>query len=294
MKNSETLEQVLKYIDANLDKPLSVEGLALQAGYSPYHFSRVFSWGLGISMMEYVRIRKMNMAAYYLSQPMKIIDIAMALGFETHSGFSKAFKKHFNCTPDAYRTYKSQTDFPEHPSLTSLTTYHIGGHLMKPRIMTQEAISIVGYKLTTTTIDGQNSQEIPAMWRNYHQSGDAERLHNEAFVKNHSEYGVCLPENPETKTFDYMIAVAAEPASTTYETALIPAAIYAVFTVPASVPENFVQNIQETWNYIFNEWFPTSGYEFDKNGLDYEYYPIDSIDDDSLLCDIYLPIRKQS
>lgn len=165
---------------------------------------------------------------------------------------------------------------------------------MKPRIVTQPEISIVGYKITTSNIDGQNNQDIAAMWRNYHQSGDMVRLHNEPFVKNHGEYGVCMPEDVDSKSFDYIIGVAATTASTTYQSARIPAATYAVFTVPASVPDNFVQNIQETWNYIFNEWFPTSGYELDTVGLDYEYYPIDSLDDQSLLCDIYLPIRKQS
>lgn len=293
MKNIETLEHVLNYIDTHLDEPLSVEVLAKEAGYSPYHFSRVFSWGLGVSAMDYVRKRKLNIATYYLSTSMRIVDIAIALGFETHSGFSKAFKRHYKCSPEIYRDHAHAT-YPAIPSISALNTYTIGGIIMNPRIINQEAFELIGYKITTTTVDNKNNRDIAAMWQTYKQSGDARKLHTESFITEHSEFGVCLPPHEGLDSFDYLIGLKYEghDIQNDYVTITIPKATYAIFTVPTSTPDNFTQNIQGTWNYIFNEWFPSSGYEFDNKGIDYEYYSLSDINDESLSCDIYLPVKK--
>ncbi|CAM3610517.1 helix-turn-helix transcriptional regulator [Erysipelothrix urinaevulpis] len=137
MKNKELLEQTLIYIDKNLDKHLTLEMLAEKYGYSPYHFSRIFSWALGISLMNYVNKRKMEYACFYLSTEMKIIDIALSLGFETHSGFSKSFKKIYHCSPESYRLHASKSK-PELIDLNHLDRYALGGIIMKPRIIEQD------------------------------------------------------------------------------------------------------------------------------------------------------------
>ena len=103
----EILQEMLRYIDTNIKEKLSVEKLAARAGFSPYHFCRVFQWEVGYSIMEYVRNRKLAYAASEISTGDKIVDIAVDYGFETHSGFSKAFRRYFNCSPEKYRMHAS-------------------------------------------------------------------------------------------------------------------------------------------------------------------------------------------
>ena len=104
----EILQEMLSYIDTHIREKLSVEKLAARAGFSPYHFCRVFQWEVGYSIMEYVRNRRLAYAAAELSTGRRIVDIAVDYGFETHSGFSKAFRRYFGCPPEVYRFHACQ------------------------------------------------------------------------------------------------------------------------------------------------------------------------------------------
>lgn len=294
MKNKEILEAVLYYIDAHLDQTITLETLSRESGYSSYHFSRIFLWGIGVSVQQYIKSRKMAVAAYYLGLNMRVLDIALELGFETHSGFSKAFKKYYGVSPEQYRMYAS-AHYPKYPKLDLCERYIQGGLILEPKIIHQRKQMIAGIAKKTTHSDNQNSKEIPAMWQEYIREGGMEKLHAQDFVTSHDEYGICLPLDTETDTFEYVIGIAVQEDVPThsYQTWSIPEADYAVFTVPQSTQETFVSNIQGTWNYIFNEWFPSSGYELDSVSYDYERYPIDDMNDQSLRCDIYIPIAKK-
>ncbi|MDR2941750.1 MAG: helix-turn-helix domain-containing protein [Treponema sp.] len=81
------LQEMLRYVDTHIKEELNVEKLAARAGFSPYHFCRIFQWGVGYSPMEYVRNRRLAFAASALNSGRKIIDIAVDYGFETHYTF---------------------------------------------------------------------------------------------------------------------------------------------------------------------------------------------------------------
>jgi len=67
-----------------------------------------------------------------------------------------------------------------------------------------------------------------------------------------------------------------------------------VFTTPPASESNFSSTIQGTWKYIFSEWFPNSGYEFDGNGVDFELYDERFISQPSgVVCEIYIPVAKR-
>lgn len=89
MNHSEVLQAVLDYIDDNITDDISAVMLAEKAGYSAYHFSRIFSETIGVSVMSYVTWRKLQYALYDLSQGKKVIDVAMQYGFETHGGLQR-------------------------------------------------------------------------------------------------------------------------------------------------------------------------------------------------------------
>lgn len=295
METVTILQGILEHIDDNLSEDLSPERLAARAGFSTWHFCRVFRWGTGYAPMAYVRLRRLAFAAYALHTEQKIIDISLEYGFETHSGFSKAFRRYFGCPPEIYRLH-AQCPLPAAPNLILSNKYSIGGIFMEPRITALPARKIAGYTLHIPNEGNENSKAIPAFWHAYMTDGRCEKLHRQSFVKNHAEHGACFPADPETGTFDYAIGVevpegAAVPAE--YDVREIPAATYAVFSTPPCNNANFTAAIQGVWQFIFNEWFPASGYEYARGGVDFELYDERCMTENAKICDIYIPVAKK-
>ncbi len=98
------------YIENNLSEPIDLETIAGNIGYSPYHFSRLFKSYMGISVMDYVKHRKLIKASDNILNGAKIIDVAIGNGYESHSGFTKAFKNEFGFSPSLLRAIKLQLD----------------------------------------------------------------------------------------------------------------------------------------------------------------------------------------
>ena len=280
------IQRVLCYIDDNLTEPINPEVLANIAGFSTHHFHRVFGWYAGCSVMKYVRSRRLAFAAAELTSGRKLIDIAMDYGFETHSGFSKAFKRRYGVSPETYRTYAHQGK-PPTPDILSMKKYYTGGIVMEPTFVTRGGINLVGYELKTRETEGENSRDIPAFWDAYMTDGRAKYLRQAEFVKGCAEYGACFPVSLENGEFSYVIGLEIKDGAEIPQelhVCHLPPATYAVFSVPWC--EDFTQKIQGTWRYIMEEWFPASGYEYAPNCVDFEYY-------DDAGCGIHIPVVKK-
>ena len=91
---------VLDYIEQQLCSELDEEAVSRIACCSFQQFLRIFSYMAGISLHEYIRKRKLSAAAEELVKNRRnILDIAVRYGYDTHSGFLRAFKMHHNATP---------------------------------------------------------------------------------------------------------------------------------------------------------------------------------------------------
>jgi AraC family transcriptional regulator len=99
------LQQVIDYIEEHIKDEIAPESLATMTGYSPYHFYRVFQKYTGYTLMDYVVKRRLQYALHELVNGKKVIQIAMDYGFETHAGFTKAFKKCFGSPPSLYKIH---------------------------------------------------------------------------------------------------------------------------------------------------------------------------------------------
>jgi len=292
----EILQEMLRYIDAKIKEKLNVEKLAERAGFSPYHFCRVFQWEVGYSIMEYVRNRRLFFAASELTSGRRITDIAVDYGFETHSGFSKAFRRYFSSTPEKYREHAS-FNVPKLPVLKKTKQYVNGGIVMEPKMVKKEAVKLAGFEIKTRSKGGENYKAIPKFWQDYMADGRMEKLHGESFLKSHTEYGACFPESPENGEFVYVIGIEVkegEKIPDGYYVCTIPEALYAVFSSPPADKANFSSSIQGTWKYIYSEWFPNSGYEFDNGKVDFEYYDERCMGETGNVCDIYIPVVKKA
>lgn len=92
------------YVRAHLDERLTLEGLAALAGFSPFHFHRIFRVAFGENLSAYVQRHRLERAARELrSSKGAIVEIAMRCGYESPSAFARAFARAYNRTPSAYR-----------------------------------------------------------------------------------------------------------------------------------------------------------------------------------------------
>jgi len=103
----------IQYIENNITEKLTIECIAKRMGYSIYHFSRVFSEQMGVSLMEYVKDRRLLRAAEDIMLGKKILNAALEYGYETHSGFTKAFRKKYGFSPALIHTLCIQKLFEE-------------------------------------------------------------------------------------------------------------------------------------------------------------------------------------
>jgi AraC-like DNA-binding protein/GNAT superfamily N-acetyltransferase len=98
------LNRAIVYFENNLTQPALVEEAAVLAGYSRYHFSRLFLTTTGMTPAAYLRKRRLSAAAYELAGSSKrILDIALDYQFQSHEAFSRSFKQEFGISPARYR-----------------------------------------------------------------------------------------------------------------------------------------------------------------------------------------------
>lgn len=100
----EKLSVVMKYIDQHFAEELSLDRLAAIAGYSKYHFSRIFKKYNNVSSVQYINDKRVKMAERLLADPeLSITEIAMRSGFASLTTFNRIFKKSKDCTPSEFK-----------------------------------------------------------------------------------------------------------------------------------------------------------------------------------------------
>lgn len=110
MKTCNFINESLRYIEEHLEENLTVAEFAEQAGYSESAFSRLFRREMSCSVLEYVRRRKLLKASEMILNGEKVIDAAFQYGWQTHSGFTRAFHQEFGFSPSLLRAMRMQAD----------------------------------------------------------------------------------------------------------------------------------------------------------------------------------------
>lgn len=164
-----SLEKAILYIEANLHDEIDLTALAKEAGYSLYHFHRVFKWAVGDSIKEYIRKRRITEAAKELSSSDRpIIDIAVKYGYQSREAFSRAFEKIYGRNPSQFRD--GDLFYYIREAITYdylLFEYQRRKQGMQPKFIKLPLRYVVGnrYKMD---LEGNNYQEIPLLWQKWH------------------------------------------------------------------------------------------------------------------------------
>lgn len=101
----EKFNNIMTYIDAHYAENLNLETIAYSAGFSKYHFSRLFKQYTNYTFCDYVCYRRLKVAEELLAQSnLSVTEVSLQAGFPSISTFNRLFKQYVNCTPSEYRS----------------------------------------------------------------------------------------------------------------------------------------------------------------------------------------------
>ena len=270
----EGFQESIDFIEKNLTEELDIEDIAAKAALSPFYYQRIFGALCGVTVGEYIRARRMTLAAQELNgKDVKVIDIAVKYGYDSPDSFSKAFQKFHGITP-------SQAKEPG-ALLRSFAPLHIritmeGGTMMEYRIVEKAPFTIVGVKKPFHS--DSSYQEIPKFWDEWLAQGENRPIMG--------TFGVCL--DMKGKDFDYWIAdlyFPWEDVPEGCETRVIPGSAWAQF--PCTI-----KTLQDTNTRIWSEWLPAlQGYSL-AGEYDIEVYLPPEEGSDDMKVYIWVPLKK--
>ncbi len=277
----ERLNDAISYIEEHLTDEIDMEQLGRVACCSSYHFQRMFTYMAGIPLSEYIRRRKMSLAAVDLqSRDSKIIDVAGKYGYNSPTAFNRAFQSVHGMAPSALK--KEGVSVKSFPPITFKITVK-GVEEMNYRIETKEPFRIVGVSVPLEKDIEKNFAVIPAKWGEIAADGTLQRL---TCMMDTQPYGVLgISTCNDTEPWRYYIAVSSSRAAGGLEEYTVAGATWAVF--PGTGTN---QSIQELERRIVTEWLPTSGYEYG-NAPDVEVYL--NPDPENAQYEVWIPVVKR-
>ncbi len=284
------MNDAMKYIEENLTNEIDFKMVARLARCSEYHFKRMFSFLAGIPLSEYIRRRRLSLAAFELiNSNLKIIDVALKYGYHSPDSFTRAFQNLHGVTPSEAKM-KGQP-LKAYPQMTFQLTIR-GGNEMNYRIEEKERFNIVGImKRVPIIFEGENP-EITAMWKsltmeNIEQLKNLSNVEPAGMIQASTNFSEGRME--EKGELDQYIGVATtEACPVDFSKLEVPALTWAIFESTGPFP----RTLQETWGKIYSEWFPSSGYQVTEGP---EILSIKSKDltSPSVKCEIWIPVSKK-
>ncbi|WP_208591449.1 AraC family transcriptional regulator [Gracilibacillus suaedae] len=252
MNSLRQMNEAIAYIEAHLTTSINYKKVAQIAQCSEYHFKRMFSFLAGIPLSEYIRRRRMTLAALELKgEQTKIIDVALKYGYATPNSFAKAFHQVHGLMPSDMRDQAHS--LKAYPQLTFQLTVR-GVNEMNVRIVQKDDFSIIGTRKRMKVLENDVDPEINKLWE--HASEDT--LEELKKLSNLEPTGILhVLTNYSEEEIDYYFGVAtSKNSSSSYDSLDIAEQTWAVFKVKGGW-----EDVQAAWERIYSEWFPSSNYE---------------------------------
>ncbi|WP_338787504.1 AraC family transcriptional regulator [Metabacillus sp. FJAT-53654] len=286
----EKMNGALTYIEENLTNDIDFKEVARLAFCSEYHFKRMFSFLAGVTLSEYIRRRRLTLAAFELTNSnLRIIDVAIKYGYSSPDSFTRAFQSLHGVTPSEARN-KGQS-LKAYPRMTFQLSIK-GGSEMNYRIEEKDAFHIVGIKKRVPIIFHGVNPEIAAMWGNLNNE-IINRLKN---LSNVDPLGLLQASSnfsegrmEEKGELDHYIGVATTNECPDDLTHLeVPALTWAVFESVGPFPET----LQDIWGRIYSEWFPSTNYQ-QTEGPEILWNEHKDVSSPTFKSEIWIPILKK-
>lgn len=277
------MNDAVGYIERHLTDEIDYEQLARLACCSSYHFQRMFAYMAGVGLAEYIRRRKMSLAAADLQLGgAKIIDVAAKYGYQSPTAFNRAFQSVHGVAPSALKS--EGVKLKSYPPITFLITIK-GAEEMNYRIETRPAFRVVGVSQKMSNVVEENFRDVPLLWQRVSMDGTLQKLAARMSTEPKGVLGVC--GCGEKDQWRYYIAVASNEPAGEFEACIVPACTWAIFPGSGVCP----QAIQELEQRIVTQWLPASGFEY-ADGPDIELYL--SPDPQHAEFEVWVPVKKRN
>ncbi|MBD8112653.1 AraC family transcriptional regulator [Priestia megaterium] len=284
------MNRALHYIEENLTNDIDFREVARLALCSEYHFKRMFSFLAGITLSEYIRRRRLTLAAFELKDSnIKVIDVAIKYNYSSPDSFTRAFQNLHGITPsEAKKNGSSLKAFPKMTFQLSIK----GGNEMNYRIEEKEAFHIVGIKERVPIIFHGVNPKIAAMW----ESLNDETIRKLKELSNVTPLGLLSASvnfsegrMEEKGQLDHYIGVATTKDCPDHLVQLeVPAGTWAVFEAVGPFPDT----LQDVWGRIYSEWFPSSNYE-QVEGPEILWNEHENVTSPTFKSEIWIPVLKK-
>lgn len=252
MEWPERLNRAVEYVEQHLEEKIDYEKVAGIAECPAYYFQRMFYYMTDISLPEYVRRRRMSLAAVDLQdKQVKIIDIALKYGYDSPTAFNRAFQSIHGIAPSLAR--KSNAVLKSYPAIKFSVSVH-GMEELEFKIEKKDSFYILGKSCPLSKVLEENFAAIPHKWDAAWEDGTLSAL---CPLMNQIPQGLLGVSVHNEKEWKYFIAVSSTKKDSHFETYEIPAANWAVFSGRGT--NISLQNLERR---VITEWLPTSGYDY--------------------------------
>ncbi len=247
---------VVDYINAHLDETLNLEHLAGMAGFSPFHFHRIFTAMLGETpnvFLQRVRLeRAANLLVKNYTRP--VTQIALDCGFSSSAVFARAFRQHFGCAPSEYRRAR-RIDLPatlrDAPAWRGVAAIEAG--LRQVQVRPVPAWDVI----YVANLEGYSLAKICVAWEQLGRWAAARDL----ITPNTRAIGIGYDDpfiTPKERCRYYACLTVPGPQATSGRVGYLqlPAGRYAVASFLCAADE-----IRLTYQSLYDGWLPESGYQ---------------------------------
>lgn len=251
------LNEAMAYLEDRLDEEVDAETLARIAATSAYHFRRVFTALAGMSLSEYVRRRRLTLAAAeVLAGERTLLEVALANGYGSADSFTRAFRAVHGVSPSEAR--RRRATLQSQPRIAFRLTVE-GSTSMRYRIVEKASFNIVGRRARVPLVhEGMNPHIVEFL-----KGISAEQSQAIAALSDQEPRGLLQvsdglsPGREEGSMLDYYRGVATGAAAPAGMSHLpVAAGLWAVFENSGAFP----QAVQYLWRDVFTQWFPSNPY----------------------------------
>lgn len=259
MDTLSNMNKALAYIEEHLTEEIDYSEVSKIAYCSEYHFKRMFSFLSGIGLSEYIRRRRLTLAALDLKDThLRIIDVAVKYGYDSADSFSRVFHSMHGILPSEARS--ENTQLKAYPRMTFQLSIK-GGCEMNYRIVEKGSFKLVGFKKRVAIVFEGVNPEIAKMTelltpKVINELKALSNIEPKGIISASANFSAGRME--EKGELDHYIGVTTSSDETgEFDVLEIEASTWVVFESVGPFPET----LQNVWGRIYSEWFPSSGYE---------------------------------
>ena len=259
------MNQALDYIESNLADEIDYLVAAQHMNCSVWEFQRIFSFMAQVSLSEYIRRRRLTLAAHDIQVSKdKIIDVAVRYGYDSPASFSRAFNQLHGTTPKSARN--DGVTLKVFPRLAF--QFILKGVIpMDYRVEEKGAFQVIGRTKCMTTANDKFYGEIGEFWHEWNSTKMCEKFCGR-YAKG-EEHSMCISITAEkSEDFDYTIGFIYNGADNTdgFDIVNVPSGSWIVFIIP----DEYKQNVGGFMERCMTEYLPAAGYGL--AGIEMEYF----------------------